>query len=275
MKKILVPTDFSENALSAVRYALALATASQSAVHIVHALSASKKAGHFSSVEDIILEEKEQELNKLLAELRPSLPENLPLTGAIQQDYVVDALIAEADAIKADYIVMGTEGASGLKKWLVGSTTNALIKNTTLPVLAVPASSKPFAIDRICLALDLSKPINSAALKPLLFLAQQFKAQLDLLEVRLDANAGLPQIHPSVEAELKLMSIKYRAYKTTAKQTSEIDDAILDFAKTSNADLVCILNQSEQRSWWQNLFHTSVSAEIAYQTTLPLLVLHI
>ncbi len=275
MKKILVPTDFSENASFAVRYALALATVSQSAVHIVHALSASKKAGHFSSVEDIILEEKQQEMTKLLADLRPLLPENLPLTGAIQQDYVVDALIAEADQIKADYVVMGTEGASGLKKWLVGSTTNALIKNTTLPVLAVPTSTKPFALNRICLALDLSNPIDSATLKPLLFLAKQFQSQLDLLEVRTNGKTGLPQIHPSVEAELKLMSIKYQAYKTTAKQTSEVDDAILDFAKTSNADLVCILNQSEQRSWWQNLFHSSVSAEIAYQTTVPLLVLHI
>jgi nucleotide-binding universal stress UspA family protein len=275
MNKILVPTDFSENANYAIQFALNLAAQSESAVHLVHAVSASKKAGHFSSgVEELILEEKHAEMSKLLATLRVDFPAHLSLTGSIQQDYVIDAIITECDKIKADLVIMGTEGASGLKKWLVGSTTNALIKNTKLPVLAVPISSTKFTLAKICLALDLSKPVNTDALSPILSLCKKFNTQLDLLHVVSEKTTATTPIHQSLEVVLKNQKINYRAYQTIAKQSSEIDDAILLFAKDSKANLVCILNQSEQRGWWQNLFHSSVSEEIAYQTNIPLLVLH-
>ena len=273
MKKILVPTDFSDNAKQAVQYALAFAKHSKQSVHLVHAVAASKKAGHFSGIENLVLTEKQAELHSVLTALKSNEAADVELTAAIQQDYVVDAIIKEADKVKADLIIMGTEGASGLEKWIVGSTTNSLIKNTKLPVLAIPTQQKTFAFSKVCLGLDLSKAVDVTPLQPLFDLCKIFNAQLDLVSVVTELKNATVTIHSSLEEVLKAQKINYRAYQTVAKQSSEIDDAILLFAKDAKADVIAILNQSNQRSWWQNLFHSSVSEEIAYQSTLPLLVL--
>lgn len=185
---------------------------------------------------------------------------------------MVDAICDTAAAVQADLIVVGTQGASGLRRWIVGSTTNELIKNTLVPVLAIPDEATTFSLKRVAIAVDASKFQQTAILQPVLALAHKFHAAIDLLHVVTANDGGDTTIDSLLQNHLAQLGLAYTLHRVVA---TDVDSAILEFAHNHKVELICLLNQSEQRSWWQNLFHTSVSEEIAYQTEVPLLVLHL
>jgi nucleotide-binding universal stress UspA family protein len=51
-------------------------------------------------------------------------------------------ILKAADRTKASVIVMGTQGLTGLRKMLLGSTTDRVLRGSRVPVLAVPPASR-------------------------------------------------------------------------------------------------------------------------------------
>jgi len=171
MRKILVPTDFSENARRAVEYALTVANAVEADLHIVHTIHTRGSAGHFLSIDDIVMRERQEELDKLVKELQPRLSAAVTLTSSVKQGYVVDAILETAAKQQADAIVMGTQGASGLRRWVLGSTTVELLKNNTLPLIAVPNEYTAPTSKKLCLAVDAAQLRDMSLLSPAVLLA--------------------------------------------------------------------------------------------------------
>lgn len=101
-------------------------------------------------------------------------------------------ILETATSESADVIVMGTQGLGGVRKWLLGSTTERLLRRTNIPVLAVPPISKesgraspeggPVEVVRILAATDFTEP-SSAAVQYAARLAQQFSATLTLAHI--------------------------------------------------------------------------------------------
>ena len=97
----------------------------------------------------------------------------------------VRSILDRADRLPADLIVMGTHGASGFQRWLLGSVTEKVLRKATCPVLTVPprahvTSRLPFA--RVLCAVDFSE-WSVAAVELASSLAQQSGASLELLHV--------------------------------------------------------------------------------------------
>lgn len=142
MKRILVPTDFSDTALKAVLYAAEIARKSSATVCLLHAA----ERGHEYIYQPFILHEKYNELvkgerSKELLELArtvTNLYENINVEIALVKTDVVDNIITFCHAHQFDLIVMGTKGSSGIKEIFAGSTTANVIAKTTVPVLAIP-----------------------------------------------------------------------------------------------------------------------------------------
>jgi nucleotide-binding universal stress UspA family protein len=122
--------------------------------------------------------------------------------------------MATADA--ADLIVMGTQGLGGFRKWLLGSTTERLLRRTHVPVLAVPlpteADGKPqhggLDISHILAATDFSES-SVAAAKIGVHLAERFSASLTLAHV-VEPLTVPPQWQPLVQEsdEMRLGSAR-------------------------------------------------------------------
>ncbi len=272
MKKILVPTDFSANASRALDYAIELANSFGAVLHILHTVQTRGAAGHFMSIEGVLLEERQSNMDALLKTVRSKANENVLIEQSIKQGDTVDSICDTAAAVHADLIIMGTQGASGLRRWIVGSTTNELIKNTLVPVLAIPEEVTAFSLKRIAIAVDASKFQQTAILQPALALAHKFHAAIDLLHIVTATDGNESTVDSLLQNHLTQLGLTFTLHRVVA---SDVDGAILDFARNNHVELICLLNQSEQRSWWQNLFHTSVSEEVAFQTEIPLLVLHL
>jgi len=269
MRKIIVPTDFSENARRALNYAIMVANATSAALHIVHTVHTRGSAGHFLSIDDIVMKERAEELEELLKAIKPQLDAAVMLSSSVKQGYVVDAILAEAEKVGADTIVMGTQGASGLRRWLLGSTTVDLLKNTNLPVLAVPNEFQSTELSRVALAVDAARLKDVAVLQPLILLAQKFKIDLNLVHISSDDKTNT-DIDTMLHQHLQQLGVNYIAHRIAA---TDIEQAIKDFVKTHKINMLCVLNQSEKRSWFENLFHLSITKEMAYESEVPLLVL--
>lgn len=269
MKTVLVPTDFSANAQNALQYAVSLIAGLDAHLHLIHTVQARSGAGHLASVEDIIIADSQTQLDRIVAEKQPALQN--PISSKIVQNYMVDGVCQEADQAKASLIVLGTQGASGFKKWFLGSNTSKLIDNTTVPVLAVPAETNAFKLNKIVFAIAPETFVDVQILDTLLVIAKAFNASIELVKVVEKGENKALSVSPELANALTAHNITYTSNQI---QHLDVQDAILEYGQKQGADLICAISRSEQRSWWQNLFHESVSTELAYRSQIPFLILH-
>jgi nucleotide-binding universal stress UspA family protein len=141
-KKIIFPTDFSHCGDAALDYATALARESGGTVLIVHAEEPTVAYGGGEMYYGI-LEPDYHELQRMLGEVKPADPavafEHRLLRGdGSPAKKIVDVAKQE----KADLIVMGTHGRTGVKRALLGSVTEAVVRRAPCPVLIMKQSQE-------------------------------------------------------------------------------------------------------------------------------------
>ncbi len=153
MQKILVPTDFSNNALKAITYASEIAQKSGAVIYLLHVIEptinmASMQAD--SSREEVVKERSELLVvsHKALTDIFPDVKVIKHLSGGTP----VASILNYAEKEEMDLIVMGTTGASGLKEFFMGSIAAGVIGKTKIPVLTVPVSYEMEEPDAILFA---------------------------------------------------------------------------------------------------------------------------
>jgi nucleotide-binding universal stress UspA family protein len=184
---ILCPVDFSEASHHAIAYALAIARwsgAAVSALHVCHPMfvPATSVAGARGDDPDV-------EMTRLRAAAA------FLVEGAGANDLKVDIAVEAGDPARqilehagrhaVNLIVMGTHGATGFERLILGSVTEKVLRKARCPVLTVPprahsAATLPFK--QVLCAIDFS----SASLEALNYagaLAQQAHSRLQLLHV--------------------------------------------------------------------------------------------
>ena len=135
---ILCPVDFSEHSALALRYALKLADLTGGHLTIVTVVDAFlDAASEASGNRATFTEQTQQEIQKLLARIAPDRRE--PVGIAVQVGDPAEEILKQSDECAADLIVMGTQGLEGAKRLVFGSTTEAVLREARVPVLAVPA----------------------------------------------------------------------------------------------------------------------------------------
>lgn len=165
LEKILVPTDFSENADHALRYALELAKAADAELHLLHVpvvptyllMDLSYSPG--PEVVTRIHGEAQDALDKRVAEIEAS---GVQYVEALREGTVHEVIQDYATEQDIELIVLGTHGRTGVAKLLYGSVTERVAKTAKAPILVVPLGSahKPGAL---VVAYDFSEPAKRAA----------------------------------------------------------------------------------------------------------------
>ena len=143
LKKILCPTDFSENSEHAMKYALTLATLSQAKLllfHVVEPLTYPQSAELFEPVLDEVelTMKMEAAFQKQLEDQVAALKEKYPkVSGRLVTGNTFLEIIQAARDEGADMIVMGTHGRTGLAHVLIGSVAERVVREAPCPVLTV------------------------------------------------------------------------------------------------------------------------------------------
>jgi len=139
--RVLIPTDGSDPASSAVEMALGLAETHGATLHILFIVdqptSVSGMGEGFSGLDDLLdaLEEKGHETTEAVVE--QAKDRGIETTTAVRRGNPHDDILAYANDHAIDVIVMGTHGRTGVKRALLGSVTEDVVRHSDIPVLTV------------------------------------------------------------------------------------------------------------------------------------------
>jgi nucleotide-binding universal stress UspA family protein len=188
IEKILVPLDFSPASVEALEYAVWLAKQFHAAIHLVHVYppdeaSAAAGAGHLLLQSAEAIERLNEELTGIHRKHVPTFcPENCHIRAGRPHEQIVKL----AREIHADLIALSTRGHSGLKRLLLGSTAERVVRSAPCPVLVVrkrkqksKAAREIFAIRTILVPTDFSQ-CSLAGTEYAAFLARKLNATLRL-----------------------------------------------------------------------------------------------
>ena len=140
MKLILVPTDFSEPATRALRFASKLAEESGAHLLVLYADTFEIPIDYTSTAAQVALGSQQLAENareELQTYTELHVPANVPFDVRVVINSPVNAILDQARQSGAELIVMGTHGRTGIRRLFLGSVTEAVVRLSTVPVLTV------------------------------------------------------------------------------------------------------------------------------------------
>ena len=177
---------------------------------------------------------------------------------------VVSRFLRDEDA--PQLVVMGTQGATGLKEVLMGSNTADVIRHGGFPVLAIPEEARYRTQRRIVLADD-GGPVDKPALAVLLNIARWSHSEVMIVRVVNEETTteGASAAHLYDD----LLGAIPHSYQYMSGEN--VNTALHDMADQSDADMVVVVHR--QRGMFEQLFHRSTATKLAMHTHIPMLVL--
>ena len=137
-RNVLVPTDGSAGAERAATHAEELATTCGATLHVVSIVDTGAVPPDVRA--DAILEESERRCRTAVETIaeRAETAGVTDVRRSVLRGHPVQQLLTYVDDNDVDLVVMGTHGRTGLRRVLVGSVTEAVLRRADVPVLAVP-----------------------------------------------------------------------------------------------------------------------------------------
>lgn len=145
--KILFPTDFSESAENAARYAISLAKRYGGKLYIVHVVEPFTYTTDFGLDYSVQYKEMEATARRLLDEFVTSIKRNnLNAEGVLLFGEPFVEIIKYAKREQVDLIIMGTHGRTGLEHMLLGSVAEKVVRKSPCPVLTIKKTGQVFTM---------------------------------------------------------------------------------------------------------------------------------
>lgn len=276
MKKLLVPTDFSDNAFLAATYAAELGMKQKFSLHIVHYYTA--RSSGFDEAE---LTEESEHSDILKADLTikdwagklQALYPELLISYHNDRGLLEEVLPKEAKREEYIAIIMGTTGATGDKNIFWGSNTAAIAAKSPIPVIAVPNKSLPNELTRVGLLTNF-KQEELITLQEFLHIFKQ-DVHVDLIHVYKDTE-DIETVNNRLESwvfnirEFSAVRETQICTAPTVKDDKELDsvsEVISKLIAENNIDLILI--SRSRKTFFERLFTPSVSKAMALELQKP------
>ncbi|MGC1203703.1 MAG: universal stress protein [Flavobacteriaceae bacterium] len=279
MKNILLPTDFSQNSWNAIKYAINFFEKETCHFYLLHVnrfdalmLSDISYVPPEKTIEDVYTKPAKLELRKILKHITEEFLPNKKHRFYTVSDYgfFIESIRKHVEDKNIDCIVMGTKGASGLKKIIIGSNTGDVITKVKCTTLTVPESASFVQLKEIAFPTDFSSTYNLQILQPILNLLETSKSALRILHVsKKKAHLNNDQNKNSELLDDYFNHLNHSFHFLTNKK---VEDAIQCFVESRNINMICMVAKN-LNYFQQILFHSKVEA-ISYHTEIPFLVLH-
>jgi nucleotide-binding universal stress UspA family protein len=265
--KILVPIDFSENSIKALEFAVSLAKKENTVLTLVYVIEV---VFDFASQAELALEAMYKDGEKQMKKtIKAYGTFGIPMNYRVVQGTAAVTISRIAEDEEMDLIVMGTQGASGIKKTLIGTVTVHVIKESTCPVLVIPSQAQLSKLHKLTLALEFSNH-EEDFIDWTIDLANQWKMGFEIVHIQ--SGKGFREELTRLGAE-GYFAKKYPQMKTTI-HTIPDENPTHGLEEFMNREPNMILAMCHNhRNLWEELTKKSHSIEMAYHTRLPLLVL--
>lgn len=265
--KILILTDFSPLSKVAVNYALKMGNhlpAEFTVLSVVRLDGVPKSNLKWKQIEKALMTVAEEEGEKLLSELRSKTKSKLTFK-AIKGHTVADVVRRYTQKHYTNLVVMGSQGASNLKKFRLGGTTVSVIDAIYAPVLAIPKQAEYKNFKHIVYATDLQNVKKELEL--IVPFAKIFGTHVHMAHVVTAVDKRMETERKFVEKLIAESGYDKIDFKLIIDD--DISEAIDLYIQQTKADLLTTF--THQLNLYEKLFGLSVTRKLAYQGNIPLL----
>ena len=270
MNTILIPTDFSETAQKAFEYAHTLFGNRAKYILLNTYLEPRASSASMISLSEILHEGSVEALAEELAMLKSRFGDKCPEIQTVSEyGEAIGTIARMANIHKAELIVMGTTGASGLKEVMLGSVASGVIQHAQCAVIAVPAAEKYGVPKNILMAADLKSSLRDSSAAVLKEICEIGKAKVTVLTVE-DPKKGISDEEAEVGFAIQSLLSKIKHEFDTVK-SDDVEMAISRYADMNDIDMIVTIPRKE--GWISRIFHPSVSKKLAQHEYRPLLAL--
>lgn len=275
MKKILLPTDFSENAYNAVKYAAQLFKDEDCIFYLLNTYTPIiydnsyliYNATH-PTLSEIYRDNSLRGLRKVDKRVKTDFPNDRHEFRKIASfNMLADEINEQVKEKEIDLVVMGTKGATGAEEILLGTHTVHAIKKAIVPLLTIPSGFEFTPLKDILFPTDYEVEYGEL-LQILKELVSAYDANLHILHVYF--GKALTEEQETAKKKLgDLFSEDAHHFYSIAKKN--VPGAINDFQEENNVDLLAMVNN--KHSFFENLLFRPVINQLGFHIRIPFLVI--
>lgn len=265
-KKILVPIDFSECSVNALKYAIQLAEKFQAfELILLHAYTVRVAYGEmaFATMDqaDEIVEEF-NELEKQVKALKQIRYKTLTINGEL-----ITAIKQTRQEENIELIVMGTQGANTLDREILGTNAYNVVSEAGIPTLIIPQNATFHQIKNIALGSDY-KSINRETLEPLKQLNNLFGSKIHIIHISDKEQLEISEAEQAKKFEQYLKNTQHSYHFMI---NDDVEAGITTYINTHNIDMLALIPR--KHNFFQLLYGSSESKKMIFHTKIPLLAI--
>ena len=278
MKRILVPTDFSNNANNAFPFAVAIADKFNSKIYLLNVqkepfikphqtsrLTVTEQPGDTAKV--LIEQDIKAQIRQRLQQLAGKyFHEDIAFGCIVQEGEAEERIVDIAQKYSIEFIVIATMGEESEKENILGSTARNLVRDAHCPVFIVPRLAKFEPFKRMVYVTDLVHS-EKDILKEFTGFAGKFGAHITLLHIK--ENGGSME---DIENQLNEMreGMNYKDVSTKILEDKDVINGLIRFMDTNPVSVIGITTHT--KSIYDRIFHKSITGKMVLETHVPLLV---
>ncbi len=276
IKKILVPTDFSTQAESALKVAAQIAKKNTSEIYLLHVLEMPvhlndlMTSGNSGPAPEAIFFMK-QTHKKFEEVMSQNYLDGLVVNETVSFEDTLQGIIEACDKNDIDMIVMGSHGSSGFEELFIGSNAEKVVRTSKQPVLVIKEDCDIFEINDIVYATnfdDEDKPCLTAANE----FAKLLDAKLHLLWVN-TANTFKTTAETESKMNTMIDGLSIENYSLNIYNDLNVEKGIFNFANSVSAGLIGI--STHGRKGLSHFINGSLGEDVVNHAKRPVLTFKI
>ena len=246
IKRIAVPTDFSETANLAINHAVDIAKNFGAELFLIHVLEAGAYQGIFAPSKKTEYDETEQAQQKLQEDANKLEQETgLNVSQTVVSGRIYEEIVSASNEAGTDLLVMGTHGSSGWEEFFVGSNAYRVVTQSSCPVLSIQGNATKTELKNIILPID-STPESRQKVSHAVELAQKFCSTIHIAALLTDDE---PEIRFEFETKVKQITEYFEreeiSYTETTLTGSNLATMTMNFAESKDGNLIVMMTEQE------------------------------
>ncbi|HTB07796.1 MAG TPA: universal stress protein [Bacteroidia bacterium] len=274
--QILIPMDFSDQALIALDQSYNLASfynAEITLLYVIEESGALSKIFAKSIDEAAIKKEIENKLHELAVDTEKK--KKTKVNTIVAKGAVYEKILEVAEMLNAKMIIMGSQGTVGIRKRFIGSNALRVVREASCPVITIKGKHHREGCKNIVLPIDLSKETREKVSKAI-ELGKLYGSTIRVVSVLFTLDEfvvnRITRQMDQVKSFIQKADVKCTAEMIKAiKGEESLSQAIVDYSNKVDADLIMIMTQQESET--TPLFVGSTAQGIINNSDVPVMSL--
>lgn len=272
MKKILVPTDFSEQAENALAVAHDIALKCNATIMLLNVIEAPGGASFdtmggtptIDPMDNVYVIELMEAMKKKMLDIVAAYPQ-VTIEHEVRVGNPFSSISAEVVKHDMDLVVMGSKGSSGIEEVLIGSNTEKVVRRAKCPVLTIKDKININDVKDIVFASDF-KEDQAEVIHELIKFQKIFDAKLHMVKINTPNNFTAER---EMNKQMKEFAEKNNVENYDLNIYNDVveEDGIIFFADDIKADMIALATHG--RTGLMHLLSGSIAEDVVNHSKRP------